>query len=191
MYPDNRVIKTKERVKKSLLTLLNQKNFNDITIMDIVKLAKINRGTFYNHYKNKEQLLNEIVDEIMADLIHSYRSPYQSNKKLKISDISPSTVKLFDHVYKNYTFYSSIVNSDMLPTFQHRLCLELCRLALYDVRISNPKINSNLYASYTAFATGGMLIEWVRGGFKYSPDYMAKQLVEILNISPNQIMVER
>lgn len=189
-YLDNRVIKTRKEVKKSLLTLLHQKEFTDISIIDIVTLAKINRGTFYNHYKSKDDLLNEIIDDTMTDLIESCRSPYQLYKKRKASDISPTTVKLFNHVYKHHTFYSAIVNSDMLPTFQHRLCLELSKLGLYDVKISNPKINSNLYASYTSCAIGGMLIEWVQGGFKYSPEYMAKQFVEIMHLSPNQIMVE-
>ncbi|HBI04815.1 MAG TPA: TetR/AcrR family transcriptional regulator, partial [Paenibacillaceae bacterium] len=26
----------------------------------------------------------------------------------------------------------------------------------------------------------GMIIEWVNGGLKYSPDYMAEQLLEII-----------
>lgn len=191
IYPDNRVVKTKKRLKDALLSLLHQNNFTNITIMDIVMLAKVNRGTFYNHYKDKNDLIDEIINDIMSDLIYSYRNPYQNLTKFKFSDISPSSVKLFDHVYKNHTFYFTVVHSDIIGTFQNRLYFELSNLVLYDISISNPNINTKLYANYIASAISGMMIEWVREGFKYSPEYMANQLVQILNIPPNQTLIKR
>lgn len=59
VYPDIRVVRTKRSLKKALLTLLKEKKFKDITVTDIVSYAGVNRGSFYNHFQNKEELLDD------------------------------------------------------------------------------------------------------------------------------------
>ena len=64
---DLRVIKTKNNIKSSFIQLLREKDFNEITVQDILDKALINRKTFYNHYQDKydlaEQLIHEFFDE--------------------------------------------------------------------------------------------------------------------------------
>ncbi|EAE5097757.1 TetR family transcriptional regulator, partial [Listeria monocytogenes] len=65
---DRRVKKTKKAFNQALFTLLDQKPFQQITITDIVTEADVNRGTFYKHYRDKEELLDSIIEEILMDL---------------------------------------------------------------------------------------------------------------------------
>lgn len=51
-------------IKESLLTLLTDKSVNKITINDICYKANIKRSTFYNHYRDKYHVLEEINAEI-------------------------------------------------------------------------------------------------------------------------------
>jgi AcrR family transcriptional regulator len=74
---DRRVYRSKQALKASLLEWMSRKPFESITITDIVKLADVNRSTFYKHYVYREDLLNEILKDVMADLIFAYRAPYQ------------------------------------------------------------------------------------------------------------------
>ncbi len=60
-------------LKESLISLMQNKDFRDISITDIVELADLNRGTFYKHYQYKEELLEEVMEDVIADLIISYR----------------------------------------------------------------------------------------------------------------------
>ncbi len=53
---DLRVIRTKKSIKRALLGLLKEKNYNKITIQDISEEAIINRNTFYLHYLDKDDL---------------------------------------------------------------------------------------------------------------------------------------
>lgn len=68
MKPDIRIRHTKENIRKSFFTLLSQKEFCQITVTDICNLAEINRSTFYKHYLDiidlLEQTENEILDKI-------------------------------------------------------------------------------------------------------------------------------
>ena len=45
--------KTKQLIQSSFMKVLEDKPFESITVGDITKIAQINRGTFYIHYKDK------------------------------------------------------------------------------------------------------------------------------------------
>ena len=60
--------KTKELIQTSFIYILEEKPFESITIGDITKQAKINRGTFYLHYKDKYDLLDQMEQRLFADL---------------------------------------------------------------------------------------------------------------------------
>lgn len=186
LYLDNRIIKTKRSLKYSLLVLLQQKKFDDISITNIVQHANINRGTFYNHYQNKKDLLIEVIDGIISDLIVAFRKPYQNMKPFVISDLSPSDIMLFNNVYKHSISYVSFVNSSILPEFENRLIREIKDVYLKELRVYNSKMNSEWIAGYFAYGIVGMILEWVREDFKYSTQYMNEQLLELMKIAPKQ-----
>lgn len=162
------------------------KLFKDITITDIVNEADYNRGTFYRHYKYKEDLLDEILGEVIADLANSYREPLRNNKKLDIRSLDGSAVKIFDHVWEHRHVYQLVIKANALPGFQERITDELKALLLQNLHRAklDDTINLNVMSSYQSYAILGLIIEWVNDDFKYSPEYMADQLVEILKINP-------
>lgn len=61
---DLRVIKTRNNIQASFISLLSQKNFSKITVQDILDAALINRSTFYKHYSDKYQLAENLCNEI-------------------------------------------------------------------------------------------------------------------------------
>ena len=54
---DRRVRRTKQLIKQSLIELMHEKPFKDITVKDITERADLNRGTFYLHYVDIYDLL--------------------------------------------------------------------------------------------------------------------------------------
>ena len=57
---DKRSQRTREALKKTLAQMMIKQNINDITIKNLVVLANINRSTFYLHYTDIFDLLQEI-----------------------------------------------------------------------------------------------------------------------------------
>ncbi|MDP1418183.1 TetR/AcrR family transcriptional regulator [Peribacillus simplex] len=180
---DRRIRKSKMALKESLISLMQNKDFRDISITDIVELADLNRGTFYKHYQYKEELLEEVMEDVIADLIISYREPYKNVETFTINELTASVIKIFEHVANYANIYTLILKSNAWPKLLERICNELKKLPLEDLEDYRPnhKINIELASSYQAYAILGMIIEWVNTGFKYSADYMAEQLLEILN----------
>lgn len=65
---DPRIRRTRTLLQDSLIVLLEEKSFSDLSITDICKQADIARVTFYQHYENKEALLLATVTDFFASL---------------------------------------------------------------------------------------------------------------------------
>lgn len=75
MSEDLRVVKTKSAIRGALFALMGEKELAKITISEICVRAKINRKTFYSHYRAPseviEELENEVLDSFSAIFAHS------------------------------------------------------------------------------------------------------------------------
>lgn len=65
---DRRVIKTRRQLKKGLAVLMKEKSVNQITVKELVEEVDINRSTFYLHFKDIQDLLREIEENMEAQI---------------------------------------------------------------------------------------------------------------------------
>lgn len=61
---------TENYLKQALAKLLLEKNFEEITVSDLTRTAGINRGTFYLHYVDKYDMMNQLKYDTLNDLFH-------------------------------------------------------------------------------------------------------------------------
>lgn len=186
LYLDSRIARTRKSLKNSLLILIMEKNFKDITVTDIVKSSNITRGSFYNHYTNKNELLESLFSDILEDLNYAYRKPFLDNRPFVLSKLPSSEVTLFNNVYKHSNFYSIILNSDVSAEFKEKIYLSFKKINEKELRVENDKIESDLIASYISYAIVGLVSQWVMDGYQQSPEFMNSQLIELMRISPNK-----
>ena len=64
---DRRTQYTHRTIKESLLELMGEKPFSKITVTEICKRSQINRGTFYLHYYDTDDVLDDILNEAFSD----------------------------------------------------------------------------------------------------------------------------
>lgn len=65
---------TAKRMYKALLALLKKKPFESITVSELCIEAKVHRSTFYLHYENINDLLEETIQYLFDDFL-SYFEP--------------------------------------------------------------------------------------------------------------------
>ena len=68
-------------MNEALLSLLEKKDFEYITVKELCNKAGVNRSTFYLHYETMNDLLNETINMIEKKFYSSF------NKDLKIDDL--------------------------------------------------------------------------------------------------------
>lgn len=59
-----------KKMQSALITLLEKKEFINISIMDICQEAEVNRSTFYAHYNNTYDLLKESYDSLIQNFLN-------------------------------------------------------------------------------------------------------------------------
>lgn len=71
---DKRIRKTKKNLKNTIITMMADTSFEEISITELCKRADISRITFYTHYGDKYAL----IDDIFHDMIQIGTKIYQN-----------------------------------------------------------------------------------------------------------------
>ena len=73
---------TKEYIKKALTILLTDEKFEDISVSKITRKSGINRGTFYLHYIDKYDLMEQLKEEILGNMKDILTDNQQSPRQI-------------------------------------------------------------------------------------------------------------
>jgi len=150
------IIVDKEQKKKdialSIRELLLNNGINNITISQIAKNASIGKGTIYEYFSNKNEIVFELVEILMQE--------HNEKKEAKLNSISSTKEKIksffsffYDdedkelrEIYKQFISISLIENDDFMKEFQTK-CFYLYRdwmEKLLDEGIAKNEISSEL-----------------------------------------------
>lgn len=66
---DRRTQRTQRLLQDALRTLLAQRPFDEIAVLDITEKADVNRATFYDHYTDKFDLFNAVIAADFRELL--------------------------------------------------------------------------------------------------------------------------
>lgn len=102
----------KQRITEAIIKELEEYSYNDISINRIVKNASISRGSFYQYFDDKADLLRVILEGFSDELIEKYKS-YLSESD---GEIFKACEKIFDFLIessesKNYSTAFKVVFS--------------------------------------------------------------------------------
>lgn len=105
---DIRIIKTKNAIREAALTLLSEKNIEDISITELAERAKINRKTFYNYYQSIYQVIDEIENEAVEKFVSSVKeSDWYDGETL---DFDKLFLSITESVRDNMEFFGHLLN---------------------------------------------------------------------------------
>lgn len=155
---DKRIRRTKKLLRQALTTLMQQKEFQSITVTDVVREADINRGTFYAHYRDVYDLRERIEEEMIGDfraMIEGIR-PNEVNTSLR-----PVLSRAVDYLEENREAVTVLMRASAPDGFGRQLIgvIEECRLA-----VSPRRTTENAYvARFIASGVVGMLEKWISG----------------------------
>lgn len=65
---DPRVVRTTHALGRALVELIQEHDFDDITVQHILDRAGVGRATFYAHYRNKEDVLHSSYERMLVSM---------------------------------------------------------------------------------------------------------------------------
>lgn len=180
---DRRIIKTKIRIKDALFKFAVIKGMQNVSVQDIINEADINRATFYYHYKDKFDLLNEIVDETLEGLVNELVIPIQFKSFEDI--IYPPVLALFEHVEKHAKVYKIILSNNGLPEIRWKM-LDIIKQSVQNniAQSQEHRLEINLDKWFLENVVAGslvaLIVDWVENDLPNKPSFMAEQMALIL-----------
>src|SRR5208337_1532228 len=84
---DLRVQKTLDSIRDALVALVAKKSLDSVTVGDITRRARVNRTTFYRHYKDKYDLLERILTKAIEELDESMGPPQSRRSRFQPNEV--------------------------------------------------------------------------------------------------------
>jgi AcrR family transcriptional regulator len=176
---DRRVRRTIERIKRALISLLMEKDLKDITISELTKLADINRGTFYLHYRDISEVFSRMEDEVVEEF-SQHIEKYKSRPALLRM---PTLGDLIHYIVTNEEICRALLHSRG-STFIVRI-IDLSRpRSKEEFRQYYPQWDEDLYQFYFDFICYGsiaMLRRWLESGMKESAEQISLAMDKMIS----------
>jgi AcrR family transcriptional regulator len=107
---------TKEAIKKTFLELLDKMPLNKITVKMIVEKCGINRNSFYYHYEDLPNLIEEIINEEADRIMLEYPDIKSAETAMRAAcDFASKNRRAILHIYNS-------VNRDIFEIYLWRVC---------------------------------------------------------------------
>ena len=192
---DRRIVRSKRALRGALISLMETKGFEAITVNDLCSAADLNRGTFYNHFSDKEHLLATFEEEVLGYISHIRdEMSTLSVKEVMAYCITkkplPFLVSLFDYFRSQGDFLHAVLGPGGDPGFGSRLrdsfCTTLIQGVLHEKYRNDPDPFVSYYISFYASAYLGVITHWIEMGMKEDSQTMALIAMRLLFIKPGE-----
>jgi AcrR family transcriptional regulator len=169
---DRRIAKSKEAIKKALIELMSEKNFDDITIQDISDRANVSRGTIYLHYVDKFDLLDKLIKEHINEM-------GEICEATSAADYTDANLPWFEYLKSHYLFFSTMLASKGAPYFRsqfHEFLVEEFKDEVDTSQRKNHELNEDVLLQFIVTSYVGIVEWWITNGMPYPPQVMAEQV---------------
>ncbi len=181
---DLRVQKTLALIKRSFIKLIDEKGFRSITVNDISDEAMISRSTFYLHFTDKYDLLNEITEEAIGSILNLIKpNTHITHGSLNYNGFCENLSEIFHTMEKDALFYKIMLN-DTEHLGLCRKCETSLKNKLEESFTGETKIPRDLFFELIVSFYISTARWWLNHDVKYSPSFLAKEMVKFLTAVP-------
>ena len=153
---DRRTRYTRQAIRETLLELMEEKPFSRVTVTEVCRKAEMNRGTFYLHYLDLDDVLDDLIAEMLSDTTcvldhvlcpertcatYPFCDKIHSSRQYRVLFLDDSVTerllgKISEAYQENYITYLmshsllTFQEAEAIFTFQMNGCLAINRLML-------------------------------------------------------------
>lgn len=192
---DRRITKTKKNLKKTLIQMLEEIPFEQISITELCRRADISRITFYSHYSDKYALVDEIFEDMVEVGTTDYQRRQQENNPM--DDLVQGYCNVLDSIldvyYEQFEFFRHTN-----PSKSPYLAFAFYSIVLDTVEMHTNRIRRELRLKYSAKKIAGFLCFGMLGfinechGERVPIEDMKKEAGRLLrDVLQSEVLVEQ
>jgi AcrR family transcriptional regulator len=175
---DPRIRRTRRLLQDALRNLLEQKEFDKISVQDITEAATVNRATFYAHYEDKFALLGELIRVTFLDLLAQRNATFDGGCSTAFQVIILAVCDYLSELQKSHSF-----NQHQFEPFVEATVIDQIRIVLLDGFQRHPVeriIPSEMIAATASWAIYGAVKQWVNTADRVSAEEFVSVAVELV-----------
>jgi AcrR family transcriptional regulator len=177
---DPRVLRTHKLLREAFIELTAERGFDAVTIGDIARRATVNRATFYRHYQDKYDLLEQIFQEAIVQFADDLGPPGEVAMTIDPENPPERWVKLFEHFAEHKRLYSPLLGSKGSSWFVARVRNYFIQLIeeREQLRARPPQMQAKSFEAaiprkivmtFAANLLISTIAWWLESGTQYSP----------------------
>ena len=192
---DRRIARSKRALRTALIELMEERGLDAVSVNDLCARADLNRGTFYNHFHDKDDLLTTLEDEVIDDL----ERIQEQMQSLTVMDLVryrtrkqplPFLVDLFDYLREQGDFLHAVTGPGgdirFAPRLRDSVCANLIQTILHERYRNDPTPFVQYYVAFYASAYLGVIERWIETGMQESSEEMALIAMRLFFIKPGE-----
>lgn len=192
---DRRIARSRRALRAALIELMEERGLDAVSVNDLCARADLNRGTFYNHFHDKDDLLTTLEDEVIDDL----ERIQEQMQSLTVMDLVryrtrkqplPFLVDLFDYLREQGDFLHAVTGPGgdirFAPRLRDSVCANLIQTILHERYRNDPTPFVQYYVAFYASAYLGVIERWIETGMQESSEEMALIAMRLFFIKPGE-----
>src|SRR5216683_3387593 len=171
---DRRVRRTRESLHKALISLALEKNYDSITVQEVLDRADVGRSTFYTHFQSMDELLISGTHDLRITLSSALEHQRKSAKGHE--SVIAFSRAMFEHANEYRNVYFALLNTRAWPIVRQRLQEILeeliqreCKAEIAKLKTANSEVPVDLFIHYLTAAFFSVLIWWMDRPSRLTP----------------------
>ena len=180
-HMDRRIRKTREAIFSAFCSLLSKKQFDDITVAEIISAADVGRATFYAHFETKDYLLKELCEELFCHIFDSAAQQTDHRHIFECNAPDSMFMHLFEHFYNDDNRIRSLLcsqnNSLFLRYFKRGLTNMIEECGCAELLCSDGNLPHDYTVNYIAASFVETVNWWSMSCMKEPPEVICDYFI--------------
>ena len=182
---DRRQKKSRLAIFKAFTELLSKREFNQITVGEIIDRADVGRATFYAHFETKDYLLKELCEELFCHVFDATKVGDEHHKHIFDCDEHGSVfLHLLKHLQKNDNNVLELLvcqNNEIFTRYFKEYLKQLVenQIELFN-GLGNKKIPKEFLVNHVSSSYVETVKWWIDNGKKESAEELLEYFYAVL-----------
>lgn len=188
---------TEAAIVDALVKIGHDKPLSQITVTDLIKTTGISRGTFYLHYLDKEDLIEQLKNQFMTKFKKTLANEMGNTmnlQELANGDPYPVLIDMLSLVAKNRSLLAFLFGPNGDASFYRTIVNELQTAILYKLRTIKGTVTfcREIPPTYAINLVTNTIVStimvWLTDNDKLTSNELAHVIMRELYLSPYQIL---
>lgn len=165
-------------IRQALTSLMKQKPFSRITVMQIAKEADVNRKTFYAYYASKQDCYLSLIREVFSALFECFLYVREPSARPDHQQIERDIRRFLEKTRRNKDALDALITeetADLAFSCADAIIMEKGRLCAEDERDIRVLLHNRLYVE-TVRSLIFILIDFCTSNDSVSPDLLCESI---------------